>query len=70
MDRPARELQPVPPAPKPPLKARPRKLSVTRVETWMRDPYDLYAERILDLRLLEPIDSDPSAAIRGDTKTT
>ncbi|MGB1546950.1 MAG: double-strand break repair protein AddB, partial [Alphaproteobacteria bacterium] len=28
-----------PPEPKPPLKARPRQLSVTAVETWMRDPY-------------------------------
>jgi len=54
------------PAPRPPLAARPRKLSVTRVETWMRDPYALYAERILGLRALEPIDADPSLADLGN----
>ena len=36
-----------PPAPRPPLAARPRKLSVTSVETWIRDPYAIYARHIL-----------------------
>jgi ATP-dependent helicase/nuclease subunit B len=54
-----------PPAPRPPVSARPRKLSVTRIETWMRDPYGLYAERILDLRARDPIDADPGAADLG-----
>ena len=40
-------------------------LPVTAVETWIRDPYALYAERILNLRALEPIDADPGAADRG-----
>jgi ATP-dependent helicase/nuclease subunit B len=40
------------PAPKPPVEARPRKLSVTRVETWVRDPYALYAEFVLGLEAL------------------
>jgi len=53
------------PAPTPPLSARPRRLSVTRVETWMRDPYDLYAEKILGLRALDPLDADPGAADFG-----
>ena len=53
------------PAPCPPVAARPRRLSVTRVETWMRDPYGLYAERILRLRALDPIDADPSLADLG-----
>ena len=35
-----RDHRPVlPPAPRPPVAARPRRLSVTRIETWMRDPY-------------------------------
>jgi hypothetical protein len=34
---------------------------VTRIETWMRDPYDLYAERILKLTALDDLDSDPGA---------
>lgn len=54
-----------PPAPRPPLKARPRRLSVTQVETWMRDPYAVYARKVLKLEALEPIDADPGAAERG-----
>lgn len=49
----------------PPLAARPRQLSVTQVETWMRDPYSIYARHILRLEALEPIDADPGAAERG-----
>lgn len=49
-----------PPAPCPPLSARPRELSVTRVEAWMRDPYDVYARRILALRKLDPVGADPT----------
>ncbi len=54
-----------PPAPRPPLSARPRRLSVTGVETWVRDPYSLYAREILKLRPLDPIDAQPGAADRG-----
>ena len=60
------EVRPVaPPEPRPPLAARPRRLSVTQVETWMRDPYAIYARHILKLRRLDPIDADPGAAERG-----
>jgi ATP-dependent helicase/nuclease subunit B len=41
------------PAPTPPLAVRPRALPVTAVETWVRDPYAVYARRILDLRPLD-----------------
>jgi len=54
-----------PPAPKPPVSARPKQLSVTQVETWMRDPYGLYANKILGLRTLDPVDDKPSAATKG-----
>ncbi|HYM01845.1 MAG TPA: double-strand break repair protein AddB, partial [Stellaceae bacterium] len=54
-----------PPEPRPPVAARPRRLSVTQVETWMRDPYAIYAREILRLRALDPIDADPGAADRG-----
>ncbi len=54
------------PAPRPPVDARPGRLSVTRIETWIRDPYAIYAERILDLRPLDPLDADPGAADRGN----
>lgn len=65
LERPETEAPHGPPAPAPPLAARPRRLSVTRVETWMRDPYDLYAEEILDLKALDPLDADPGAADFG-----
>ena len=53
------------PTPKPPGSARPRHLSVTQIETWMRDPYAVYARHILRLRPLDVIDADPGAAERG-----
>ena len=55
----------VPPAPTPPREARPRKLPVTAVEQWMRNPYALYAQRILKLEKLAPLDEDPGAPERG-----
>ena len=66
LDRPAKPPSPRPaPAPTPPVEARPRRLSVTRIETWIADPYSVYARDILRLRPLDPIDADPSAAERG-----
>lgn len=65
LDKPGRSLRGKPPAPKPPVKARPRRLSVTRIETWRRDPYALYAREILRLRPLDPIDADPGGAEKG-----
>ncbi len=60
-----KEPQLLPPAPKPPVEARPKKLSVTQVETWMRDPYALYAKTILNFRVLDPVDDRPNAAKKG-----
>ena len=66
LDRPRRRPRPVsPPAPRPPVAARPRRLSVTEIETWMRDPYAIYARRILGLEALDPVDADPGAADLG-----
>lgn len=53
------------PRPTPPVVARPRKLSVTEIETWMRDPYAIYARHILKLRALPPLDQAPDAADYG-----
>jgi len=53
------------PEPRPPLSARPRRLSVTEIETWMRDPYAIYARRVLGLKALDPLDADPGVAERG-----
>ncbi len=65
LDKPGK-ISPTPrPEPRPPLAARPRELWVTQVETWMRDPYAVYARHILGLKALEPIDADPGAADYG-----
>ena len=53
------------PAPKPPVEARPDQLAVTRIETWVRDPYALYAREILKLRPLDPPDMTMDARARG-----
>ena len=66
LDRPAEPSGPWPaPAPAPPVTARPRQLSVTKIETWIADPYSIYARDILRLKVLDPVDADPSAAERG-----
>lgn len=65
LNQPNQTITIAPAAPRPPLAARPRRLSVTQIETWMRDPYAIYARHILRLRPLDPIDADPGAADRG-----
>lgn len=53
------------PAPKPPVAARPRRLSVTEIETWLRDPYAIYAKHVLKLRPLEALDEPVGPLVRG-----
>ncbi len=53
------------PAPVPPAAARPRLLSVTEVETLIRDPYAIYARRVLGLNRLDPLRADADARVRG-----
>ena len=53
------------PRPKPPVAARPKRLSVTEIETLVRDPYAIYARRVLKLEPLDPIDIVPDRALRG-----
>ncbi len=65
LDEPKVPVQVLPPAPTPPVSARPRRLSVTQVETWMRDPYAVYARHVLGLQALDPLDADPGAAEYG-----
>lgn len=53
------------PAPQPPAEARPKTLSVTEVEVLIRDPYAIYARRVLGLRPLDPLRGDADARARG-----
>ncbi|MEN0001636.1 MAG: double-strand break repair protein AddB [Pseudomonadota bacterium] len=53
------------PEPKPPVAQRPKRLSVTEVETLRRDPYAIYAKHVLGLRPLEPVVEEPDARLRG-----
>lgn len=53
------------PRPMPPLIARPARFSVTEIETLIRDPYSIYAKKVLKLDILDPIDADVAAAERG-----
>lgn len=53
------------PAPKPPLDLVPRSLSVTEVETLVRDPYAIFARHVLKLDPLDDLAVPPGAADRG-----
>lgn len=53
------------PEPRPPLALRPRKLSVSRVEKFIANPYAIFAREILGLEALDPLGSEPGAALRG-----
>jgi ATP-dependent helicase/nuclease subunit B len=65
LDRPEHYAPWLRPEPRPPLEARPARLSVSSVEQWRRDPYGLYARRILGLDRLDPLEAELSAADRG-----
>jgi double-strand break repair protein AddB len=54
-----------PPAPRPPVEARPRELSVTRIERWIANPYEIFARDILKLEPLKPLGAELDAALRG-----
>lgn len=53
------------PHPRPPVAVRPRELSITAIEKLIRDPYEIYARRILQLEPLDPIGQRADARIRG-----
>ena len=53
------------PAPTPDVAMRPRKLSVSRVETWISNPYAIYASEILRLQPLDEIGKQPPPSLRG-----
>jgi ATP-dependent helicase/nuclease subunit B len=65
----ARDVGPPQPAkrpdPRPPVEARPRRMSVSDVETWIANPYAIYARRVLDLEPLPDLAAEPGADLHG-----
>ncbi len=55
----------LPPCPKPPVEARPRELSASAIENWMRDPYIIFAKYILKLKKLDDLEQDVTFADYG-----
>ncbi len=53
------------PQPRPPVKLRPRALSVTAIEKWIANPYAIFAGRILKLDPLPKLGTEPGAALKG-----
>lgn len=54
------------PAPRPPVADRPKRLSVTQIESLIADPYAIYARHVLRLRPLEPLVAEADPRLRGD----
>jgi ATP-dependent helicase/nuclease subunit B len=66
LDRPDGPARPASrPAPRPPVAHRPRRLRVTEIETWLRDPFAIYARHVLELRKLKPLEESADAADYG-----
>ena len=53
------------PMPCPPVNKRLRRLSATQIETWLRDPYAIYARHILGFKPLDQLEKPIDAAARG-----
>tara|TARA_R110002094_G_scaffold11985_4_gene21943 strand:+ start:8210 stop:11440 length:3231 start_codon:yes stop_codon:yes gene_type:complete len=53
------------PSPKPAPELRPKRLSVTEIETLIRDPYAIYARHVLKLLPFDRIGETPDFASRG-----
>lgn len=53
------------PRPKPAVTARPTRFSVTEVENLLRDPYGVYAKRVLNLQPLEGLTNKSDPRLRG-----
>lgn len=53
------------PEPRPAVSRRPKKMSATNVERWMRNPYDIYAKYVLSLYKMEDIDQEVQARELG-----
>lgn len=53
------------PSPRPPVAARPRTLAVTDIAKLIRDPFAVYARRVLGLSALDPLVGSADAPMKG-----
>lgn len=53
------------PSPRPPVAARPKRLSVTEIKTLVRDPFAIYARHVLKLKPLDPLRPEADPRLRG-----
>jgi ATP-dependent helicase/nuclease subunit B len=53
------------PEPRPDLALRPRRMSVTRVEEWLRNPYAIFAGQVLGLEPLAMLGQPPDQSLKG-----
>ncbi len=53
------------PSPMPPVADRPKTISVTQIKTLIRDPYAIYANKVLRLKRLDPLVPTADAPLRG-----
>jgi ATP-dependent helicase/nuclease subunit B len=65
LNAPQTQRAPRVPRPKPPTGQRLQRISVTQVETLIRDPYAVYARRILGFEFLKPIGAPAGHQERG-----
>ncbi|MCX8999472.1 double-strand break repair protein AddB [Rhizobiaceae bacterium BDR2-2] len=65
IDRGENQRQAGRPSPTPPAEIQPKRYSFSEVGRLRRDPYSVYARRVLKLDPLDPFNSDPGVAERG-----
>ena len=65
LDNPGRPKPVDRPEPCPSIEQRPKKISVTSVDRLKADPFAFYAQEVLRVRRIDPVDADHSAAWKG-----
>ncbi len=59
INQPTNNINIEPPAPKPPLYARPQEISASQIEVLIKDPYQIFAKKILGLYMLDDLKQEP-----------
>lgn len=54
------------PEPTPPINVRPTNISVTSIDTWLKDPYSIYAKYILKIKNIDPLEKEWSHIEKGN----